>query len=42
MRQAEALRDRLGPAVPVAVGMRNWKPFIAEAIEELRAPGVSA
>ena len=41
MAQAEALRVRLGPAVPVAVGMRNWKPFIAQAIEELREAGVS-
>jgi ferrochelatase len=41
MRQAEALRTRLGSEVPVAVGMRNWKPFIADAIEELRASGVS-
>ena len=41
MRQAEALRTRLRSEVPVAVGMRNWKPFIADAIEELRASGVS-
>jgi protoporphyrin/coproporphyrin ferrochelatase len=41
MRQAEALRTRLGSEVPVAVGMRNWKPFIADAIEELRASGAS-
>ena len=26
--QAKALRDRLGASIPVAVGMRNWKPFI--------------
>jgi protoporphyrin/coproporphyrin ferrochelatase len=41
MRQAEALRTRLGSEVPVAVGMRNWQPFIADAIEELRASGAS-
>jgi protoporphyrin/coproporphyrin ferrochelatase len=41
LRQAEALRTRLGSGVPVAVGMRNWKPFIADAIEDLRASGVS-
>jgi len=40
MRQAEALRERLGPDVAVAVGMRNWKPFIADAIEELRGRGI--
>ena len=33
--QADALRDRLGPDVPVAVGMRNWRPFIKDAIDEL-------
>jgi ferrochelatase len=41
MQQGDALRARLGPAVPVAVGMRNWKPFIAAAIDELRAAGVT-
>ena len=35
--QAAALRERLGGAVPVAIGMRNWKPFIAEAVAELQA-----
>jgi len=39
MAQAAALRDRLGPDVPVAVGMRNWHPFIKTAIEELTAAG---
>ncbi len=38
--QAAALRARLGGAVPVAVGMRNWHPFIKEAIAELAAQGV--
>jgi len=39
--QAEALRERLGGSVPVAVGMRNWKPFIKEALDELSAAGVT-
>lgn len=39
--QADALRERLGPDVPVAVGMRNWKPFIKSAIEELAALGTT-
>jgi protoporphyrin/coproporphyrin ferrochelatase len=39
--QAEALREKLGPEMPVAVGMRNWKPFIKEAVAELAAAGVS-
>src|SRR5438477_12681110 len=28
--QAEALGLRLGAGLPVAVGMRNWRPFIKE------------
>jgi ferrochelatase len=39
--QAAALRARLGPEIPVAVGMRNWRPFIKEAIAELAAAGVT-
>ena len=37
--QAAALAARLGSAVPVAVGMRNWRPFISDALEELAAAG---
>ncbi len=40
LAQAEALRQRLGDSVPVAVGMRNWKPFINEAVGALTAAGV--
>ncbi len=40
LAQAAGLRARLGPAVPVAVGMRNWRPFIADAMAELGAAGV--
>ena len=39
--QAAALRVRLGPEMPVAVGMRNWKPFIQEGLAELAAAGVT-
>src|SRR5437867_5381414 len=39
--QAEALRARLGPEVPVAVGMRNWSPFIKDALAALAAAGVT-
>jgi len=35
--QAEALRVRLGPAIPVAAGMRNWRPFIKDALVDLAA-----
>src|SRR5262245_63231687 len=41
MQQAEALRERLGPDVAVAVGMRNWQPFIAQALDGLRAAGIA-
>jgi len=39
--QAEALRARLGAAVPVSVGMRNWSPFIKDALAGLAAQGVT-
>ena len=39
LAQAEALRARLGPDLPVAVGMRNWHPFIKDALAGLSAAG---
>jgi protoporphyrin/coproporphyrin ferrochelatase len=33
MRQAEALQAKLG--LPVFVGMRNWKPFIADVVRQM-------
>ncbi len=39
--QAAALRARLGPDIPVAVGMRNWRPFIADALAALAAAGAT-
>jgi ferrochelatase len=41
MAQADALRRRLGPEVPVAVGMRNWRPFLKDAISDLTATGIT-
>lgn len=41
-RQAQGLRQRLerdGRATPVHVGMRNWRPFLDEALEALAADG---
>ena len=41
-RQARGLRERLrrdGRATPVHVGMRNWRPFLDEALETLAAGG---
>ena len=37
--QADALRAELGD-LPVFVGMRNWRPFIADALEEAQRAGV--
>jgi ferrochelatase len=38
LRQGELLRAKLG--IPVYVGMRNWKPFVAEALLQMVADGV--
>lgn len=34
-QQGCALQERLGPAFRVVVGMRNWRPFIADALQTL-------
>jgi len=42
LQQGEALREQLaadGLDVPVVVGMRNWKPFIADAIRDAAGTG---
>jgi ferrochelatase len=41
MAQADALRGRLGDGVPVAIGMRNWRPFIKDALDELARAGAT-
>lgn len=38
--QGAALHARLGHRVPVAVGMRNWTPFVADAVAHLVQVGV--
>lgn len=38
LRQAELLESEIG--LPVYVGMRNWKPLIAETIEKMAGDGV--
>ncbi|HWS18332.1 MAG TPA: ferrochelatase [Candidatus Elarobacter sp.] len=38
LRQAEALQARLG--LPVYVGMRNWKPFISDAVRQIVSTGI--
>src|SRR3954468_5732935 len=39
--QAAALRAQLGGDIPVLIGMRNWKPFIKDALATLAATGVT-
>jgi ferrochelatase len=39
MRQAEALQASLG--LPVYVGMRNWRPFISDAVQQMIASGIN-
>lgn len=38
MRQAALLQERLGRRV--YVGMRNWKPFIADTVAQMRSDGI--
>jgi ferrochelatase len=38
MAQADGLKNKL--SIPVYVGMRNWKPFIADAVKQMMADGV--
>ncbi len=43
MRQARGLEERLrrfGPELPVYVGMRNWRPYVADTLAEMSAAGV--
>jgi|SRR5271166_974789 len=42
MRQADALRaalEKKGARVPVAVGMRNWQPYVADSMRSLAGAG---
>lgn len=38
-RQAQALQQRLG-GLPVLVGMRHWRPYVREALEQARQSGL--
>jgi ferrochelatase len=39
LREATLLQEKLG--LPVYVGMRNWKPYIANVILQMRADGIT-
>ena len=38
LKQAELLAQQIG--IPVYVGMRNWHPFVAQALEQMQADGI--
>jgi ferrochelatase len=40
LAQARLLEERVG--MPVYVGMRNWKPYIATAVRKMREDGISS
>ena len=40
-QQAELLRARVGPEVPVYLAMRNWKPYISEVVGQMLAENIS-
>jgi protoporphyrin/coproporphyrin ferrochelatase len=43
LRQADGLRERLaatGLPLPVYVGMRNWHPYLADTLRQMRRDGV--
>jgi protoporphyrin/coproporphyrin ferrochelatase len=38
LKQAELLAQQIG--MPVYVGMRNWHPFVSQALEQMQADGI--
>src|SRR5271154_1874617 len=40
MLQGQMLAEKIG--LPVYVGMRNWKPYIADVVRQMRADGVTS
>jgi ferrochelatase len=38
--QGRLVADELGGDVPVYVGMRNWRPYIADVVKQMRADGI--
>jgi ferrochelatase len=40
LEQGRLLSERLG--LPVYVGMRNWKPYIADVVKQMRADGITS
>jgi ferrochelatase len=40
MEQGRLLAEKIG--MPVYVGMRNWKPYIADVVQQMKADGITA
>jgi protoporphyrin/coproporphyrin ferrochelatase len=40
IQQGQLLAEKIG--LPVYVGMRNWKPYIADVVKQMRADGVTS
>jgi len=40
MQQGQLLSEKIG--FPVYVGMRNWKPYIADVVKQMRADGITS
>jgi len=40
LEQGRLLSEKLG--LPVYVGMRNWKPYIADVVKQMRADGITS
>ena len=40
MLQGQMLAEKIG--LPVYVGMRNWKPYIADVVRQMRADGITS
>ncbi len=40
MLQGQLLAEKIG--LPVYVGMRNWKPYIADVVKQMRADGITS
>ncbi len=40
LEQGQLLSDKIG--LPVYVGMRNWKPYIADVVKQMRADGIGS
>ena len=40
MLQGQLLSEKIG--LPVYVGMRNWKPYIADVVKQMRADGITS